>query len=162
MEFRRRKGGGKFALVSLVPSDVVGRVFAGFRTLTEAPTVSDAASRVFTGFRTTSENLASTITSVVNKGLVKSLTEAISITDIASKSAARFVMESLVPSDVVGRGFSGARVISDNSVSAISDSVTKLFHGFRSTSESIVSAIADTLGKGVGKFLRSEERRVGK
>src|SRR5205807_5689906 len=66
------KGAGKFPLLSLVPSDVLGRVFTGFRALAETPTVSEAATRVFTGIRTTSENLASMISDVVNKGVARS------------------------------------------------------------------------------------------
>src|SRR5207245_3356793 len=124
------KGAGKFAQVSLVPSDVVGRVFIGFRT--------------------TSESLASTISDVVTKGVAKSLSEVVSITDSVSKGAGKFAQVSLVPSDVVGRVFTGARSISDNSVSVISDSLTKVFHGFRSTSESLVSALSD--------IVRSEAR----
>src|SRR3989442_14669928 len=84
------KGAGKFPLESLVPSDVLGRVFTGFRTLAEAPTVSDAASRVFTGFRTTSENLASVISDVVNKGDARSLLVVVSITDSVREGAGKF------------------------------------------------------------------------
>src|SRR2546425_3893583 len=129
-------GVGRFALESLVPSDVVGRVF--------------------TGFRTTSEDLASTIADVVNRGLVKSLSEVVSIADSVSRGVGKFPLVSLVPSDVVGRVFTGARSISDNSVSVISDSVTSAFTGFRSTAECLVSAIADSISKGAGK--RAPER----
>src|SRR5207245_1648127 len=124
----------------------------GVRTLTEIPTGSDAASRVFTVFRTTSENLASTISDVVNKGLVKPLSEVVSITASVSKGVGKFPLVSLVPSDVVGRVFTGARSISDNSVSVVSDSVTRAFTGFRSTAESLVSAIADSVSKAAAKF----------
>src|SRR5207245_1289199 len=126
--------------------------FAGVRSLSETPTISDAASRPFSGFRTTSENLASTISDVVNKGLVKPLSEVVSITDSVSKGAGRLALESLVPSDVVGRVFTGARVISDNSVSVVSDSVTRAFTGFRSTAESLVSAIADSVSKAAAQL----------
>src|SRR5256712_786574 len=126
------KGAGKFPLESLVPSDVVGRVF--------------------TGFRTTSEDLASTIADVVNRGLVKSLSEVVSIADSVSRGVGKFPLVSLVPSDVVGRVFTGARSISDNSVSVVSDSVTRAFTGFRSTAESLVSAIADSVSKAAAKF----------
>src|SRR2546425_664359 len=125
-------GVGRFALESLVPSDVVGRVF--------------------TGFRTTSEDLASTIADVVNRGLVKSLSEVVSIADSVSRGVGKFPLVSLVPSDVVGRVFTGARSISDNSVSVVSDSVTRAFTGFRSTAESLVSAIADSVSKAAAKF----------
>src|SRR5213594_977692 len=133
-------------------SDVVDRVFAGFRTLSETTTVSDVASRVFTGFRTTSENLASMISDVINRGVARSLSEVVSVAASVSKGAGKFPLLSVVPSDVVGRVFTGARAISENSVSSMSDSVTRAFTGFRSTSESLASAIAASVSKGAGKF----------
>src|SRR5207245_8309147 len=63
------KGAGKFPLESVVPSDVLGRVFSGFKTLAEAPTISDAASIAFTGIRTTSETLALAMSDVQNQGV---------------------------------------------------------------------------------------------
>src|SRR5437870_5457714 len=147
------KGAGKFPLLSVVPSDVVGRVFTGFRTLSETPSVSDAADRVFTGFRTTSESLASAISGVVNKGVARSISEVVSIADSVRKGAGKFPLESVVPSDVVGRIFTGARAISENSLSVVSDSVIMAFTGFRSTSENLASAIADSVSKNVGKSL---------
>src|SRR2546428_801193 len=127
------KGAGKFPLLSVVPSDVVGRVF--------------------TGFRTTSEDLGSTISDVVTKGAAKSISEADSIAVSLSKGAGKFPLLSVVPSDVVGRVFTGARAISENSVSAVSDSVTRAFTGFRSTSESLASAIAAIVNRGVARSL---------
>src|SRR5437870_953074 len=147
------KGAGTFPFLSVVPSDVMGRVFTGFRTLSETPSVSDAADRVFTGFRTTSESLASAISGVVNKGVAKSLSEVVSIADSVRKGAGKFPLESVVPSDVVGRIFTGARAISENSLSVVSDSVIMAFTGFRSTSENLASAIADSVSKNVGKSL---------
>src|SRR5438128_9332856 len=106
-----------------VVSDAIARLFTGVKSLVESPTVSDAASRAFTGFRTTSENLASMISDVVNKGVARSLSVVVSIADSVRKGAGKFPLESVVPSDVLGRVFTGARVISENSVSAMSDSV---------------------------------------
>src|SRR5439155_1112991 len=126
------KGAGKFPLLSVVPSDVVGRVF--------------------TGFRTTSWDLSSAISDVVTKGAAKSMSEVVSIAVSLNKGAGKFPLLSVVPSDVVGRVFTGARAISENSVSAVSDSVTKLFHGFRGTAESLASALSDSINKGAGKF----------
>src|SRR5438309_10302552 len=100
---------------STTVSDAVARLFTGLRTLAEAPTLSDAASRVFTGFRATSENLGSTISDVVTKGVSKSLSEVVSIAVSLSKGAGKFPLESVVPSDVVGRVFMGSRAISENS-----------------------------------------------
>src|SRR5207245_9321453 len=91
-----------------------------------------------------------TIANVLHTVVSTSLSHVVAMTDSVSKGAGKFAQVSLVPSDVVGRVFSGARSISDNSVSVISDSLTKVFHGFRSTSESLVSAIAD--------IVRSEAR----
>src|SRR3989442_4376082 len=142
------KGAGKFPLESVVPSDVLGRVFAGFRTLSEAPTVSDAASRVFTGVRTTSENLASTISDVVAKGVTRPLSEVVPIAVSLSKGAGRFPLASMVPSDILGRAFTGARAISDSSLSAISDSVARAFKGVLCTSESLASALGGIVNKG--------------
>src|SRR5207247_2555840 len=133
-------------------SDVVDRVFAGFRTLSETPTVSDVASRVFTGFRTTSENLASMISDVINRGVARSLSEVVSVAVSLNKGAGKFPLLSVVPSDVVGRVFTGARAISENSVSAVSDAVDRAFTGFRSTSQNLASAIAASVRKDVGKF----------
>src|SRR3989442_1975660 len=119
------KGAGKFPLESVVPSDVLGRVFAGFRTLSEAHTVSDAASRVFTGVRTTSENLASTISDVVAKGVTRPLSEVVPIAVSLIKGAGRFPLASMVPSDILGRTFTGLRTTSENLASTISDVVNK-------------------------------------
>src|SRR5207245_7447215 len=88
------KGAGKFPLLSVVPSDVVGRAF--------------------TGFRTTSEDLGSTISDVVTKGAAKSISEVVSIAVSLSKGAGKFPLLSVVPSDVVGRVFSGVGCISEN------------------------------------------------
>src|SRR5438094_3774942 len=92
------KGAGKFPLLSVVPSDVVGRVF--------------------TGFRTTSWDLGSTISDVVTKGAAKSMSEVVSIAVSLNKGAGKFPLLSVVPSDVVGRVFTGSCAISENSVSA--------------------------------------------
>src|SRR5207247_4499012 len=91
----------------------------------------------FTGCRSTSENLASTIAAAVGKRVAKAISVVASIAASVSKGAGRFPLESLVPSDVVGRVFAGARAISDSSLSVMSDSVTTA-------------------------LTRSEERRVGK
>src|SRR5207245_1753328 len=129
-------------------SDAIARLFAGVRSLSETPTISDAASRPFSGFRTTSENLASTISDVVNKGLVKPLSEVVSITDSVSKGAGRLALESLVPSDVVGRVFTGARVISETP--ALFESVSRAFacSGSRSAAVALTCSIADSISKG--------------
>src|SRR2546426_929759 len=142
------KGAGKFALESVVPSDVIGRVFTGFRTLAETPTISDAASRVFTGIRSTSENLGSAISDVVTKGVTKSISEVVSIAVSVSKGAGKFPLLSVVPSDVVGRVFTGFRSTSENLGSAISDVVTK---GVTKSISEVVS-IAVSVSKGAGKF----------
>src|SRR3989454_3318141 len=126
-------------------SDAIARLFHGVRSLSETPTISDAASRVFTGFRTTSENLASTISDVVRKGAVKSLSEVVSITDSVSKGAGWLALESLVPSDVVGRVFTGFRTLTENPTA--SDSASRVFTGFRTTSESLASTISDVVRK---------------
>src|SRR5438128_9291172 len=99
------KGAGKFPLLSVVPSDVVGRAF--------------------TGFRATSENLGSTISDVVTKGAAKSISEVVSIAVSLSKGAGKFPLLSVVPSDVVGRAFTGARATSENPVSTLSDGVAR-------------------------------------
>src|SRR5207247_1082308 len=145
---------GTFSFLSeaVAPSDLATRVFDGFRTLSETPSVSDAADRVFTGFRTTSEDLASMIADVINRGVARSLSEVVSVAVSLNKGAGKFPFLSVVPSDVVGRVFTGARAISENSVSAISDGVTRAFTGFRSTSENLASAIAASVRKDVGKF----------
>src|SRR2546422_10869142 len=69
------------------PSDVLGRVFAGARFISDnsVSAISDSVARAFTGFRSTSENLASAIAASVSKG------------------AEKFPLLSVVPSDVVGR-----------------------------------------------------------
>src|SRR5438128_12039892 len=90
------KAAVKFPLESVVPSDVLGRVFTGFRTLAEAPTFSDAASRVFTGFRATSDSLASVISDVVNKGVAKSLSGVIGRAEWRGNSAGEFTWKSMV------------------------------------------------------------------
>src|SRR2546426_4723943 len=90
---------------STTVSDAIARLFTGVRSLAETPTVSDVASRVFTGFRTTSEDLGSMIADVVNKGVARSLSEVVSIADSMGKATAKFPLETLVPSDVVGRAF---------------------------------------------------------
>src|SRR2546428_12691035 len=69
-----------------------------------------------------------------------------------SKGAGKFPLLSVVPSDVVGRVFTGARAISESSVSSMSDSVIRAFTGFRSTSQNLASAIAASVRKDVGKF----------
>src|SRR5947208_293854 len=99
------KGAGKLPLLSVVPSDVVGRVF--------------------TGFRTTSEDLGSTISDVVTKGAAKSISEVVSIAVSLNKGAGKFPLLSVVPSDVVGRAFTGSRTTSEDLGSTISDRVTK-------------------------------------
>src|SRR2546428_3072368 len=92
-----------FPYTTLFRSDVMGRVFTGFRTLSETPSVSDAADRVFTGFRTTSENLASTIAR--NSTRLNSSHDQIAYAVACSekKGAGKFPLESVVPSDVVAR-----------------------------------------------------------
>src|SRR2546430_16249266 len=72
--------------------------------------------------------------------------------DSISKGAGKFALVSVVPSDVIGGIFTGARAISENSVSTMSDSVTRAFTGFRSTAESLASALSDSISKGAGKF----------
>src|SRR5439155_149046 len=157
------KGAGKFPLLSVVPSDVVGRVFTGFRTtswdlssaisdvvtkgaaksISEVVSIavslnkgagkypllsvvpSDVVGRVFTGFRTTSEDLGSTISDVVTKGAAKSISEVVSIAVSLNKGAGKFPLLSVVPSDVVGRVFTGLSATSEDFASAISDVVTK-------------------------------------
>src|SRR5436309_7371547 len=187
------KGAGKFALESVVPSDVIGRVFTGFRTLAETPTISDAASRVFTGFRTTSWDLSSAISDVVTKGDATSITVVVSIAVWLNKGAGKFPLLSVVPSDVVGRVFTGFRTTSEDLGSTISDVVTKgaaksisevvsiavslnkgagkfpllsvvpsdvvgrVFTGFRTTSEDLVSTISDVVTKGVARSLSAAE-----
>src|SRR3989442_3963449 len=99
---------------TLFPYAALFRAFTGVRTLAEAPTVSDAASRAFTGFRATSENLGSTISDVVTKGAAKSISEVISIAASLSKGAGKFPLLSVVPSDVIGRVFTGSRAIERN------------------------------------------------
>src|SRR5207253_9251711 len=142
------KGAGKFPLVSVVPSDVVGRVITVFRTLSETPSVSDAADRVFTGFRTTSESLASAISDVANKGVARSISVVVSIADSVRKGAGKFPLESVVPSDLVGRVFTGFRTTSESLASAISGVVNK---GVAKSLSEVVS-IADSVRKGAGKF----------
>src|SRR2546427_8552070 len=96
--------------------------------------------------------IAYTVSDVVHRCRTTSESDVAAMSDSISKGAGKFAQVSLVPSDVVGRVFTGARSISDNSVSVISDSLTKVFHGFRSTSESLVSALSDSISKGAGKF----------
>src|SRR5207249_8180216 len=93
-----------------------------------------ALDSAFTGCRSTSQKLASAIAASVRKDVGK------------------FPLETLVPSDVASRVFTGARAISEDSVSAVSDSVIRAFTGFRSTSENLASAIAASVRKDVGKF----------
>src|SRR5439155_1772062 len=99
------KGAGKLPMLSVVPSDVVGRVF--------------------TGFRTTSWDLSSAISDVVTKGDAKSISEVFSIAVSLNKGAGKFPLLSVVPSDVVGRVFTGLSATSEDFASAISDVVTK-------------------------------------
>src|SRR3989454_219694 len=114
-------------------SDALGRVFTGFRALTVSPTVSDSVARVFTGFRTVPENLAS------------------SISDSISKSAGKFLSEALPLSDVASRIFTGLRALTESPT--VSDSVARVFAGFRATSEDLASSISDSISKSAGKFL---------
>src|SRR2546427_1908485 len=62
-------------------------------------------------------------------------------------------LESVVPSDVIGRVFTGARAISENSLSALSDSGVRAFTGFRSTSENLASGAAEQPGERERKFI---------
>src|SRR5207245_2338357 len=78
------------------------------------------------GFRATSENLGSTISDVVTKGVSKSLSEVVSIAVSLSKGAGKFPLESVVPSDVLARVFTGFRTTSEDFGSAISAEVTKV------------------------------------
>src|SRR3989475_102101 len=125
-----RRGGGRFALESVVPSDVAVRVFAGFRTLTESPTVADSVARVFSGARGISENLASLISDTVNKGTFS------------------FLSEAVAPSDLATRVYNGLRTLSETPT--ISDAASRVFTGFRTTSESLASTISDAVGIGHG------------
>src|SRR2546428_6835017 len=100
--------------------------------------------------------LSETVAKALTRPKITAVRVVATIADSVSKGVGKFPLESLVPSDVVGRVFTGARSISDNSVSVISDSVTRAFTGFRSTAESLVSAIADSISKGAGR-LRLEE-----
>src|SRR3989454_1544949 len=92
------------------------------------------------------------ISDVVNKGVARALSVVVAIADSVRKGDGKFPLESVVPSDVLGRVFTGARAISENSVSAMSDSVARAFTGFRSTAESVASALSDSISKGAGKF----------
>ncbi|TMP99231.1 MAG: hypothetical protein E6K99_05470, partial [Thaumarchaeota archaeon] len=114
-------------------SDAIARLFAGVRSLTETPTISDAVSRAFTGFRGLTESLASTIADSISKG------------------AGKFPLESLVPSDVVGRVFTGFRTLTESPT--VADSVARVFSGARGISENLVSLISDTVNKGTFSFL---------
>src|SRR3989442_10286382 len=104
--------------------------------LVETVVLSDVLARVFTGFRTTSEDLGSAISDVVTKGVSKSLSEVVSIAVSLSKGAGKFPLESVVPSDVLGRVFTGARAISENSVSDGWGGVSGTFVDFGSRAES--------------------------
>src|SRR5437899_2676818 len=117
------KSAGKFVFETPALSDVTDRLFTGFRSLTETPTISDVASRVFTGFRTMSESLASTISDAVGIGKCFQAfqSEVVSIADSVSRGVGRFALESVVPSDVVGRVFTGFRTTSEDLASTISD-----------------------------------------
>src|SRR3989442_10108432 len=106
--------------------------------------ISVGASIVLVGLRTTSECLASTFSDVVSKGVDKSLSEVVSITDSVSKGAGKFAQVSLVPSDVVGRVFTGFRTTSESLASTISDVVTKSVT--ESLSEGV--SITDSVSKG--------------
>src|SRR5439155_8429443 len=92
--------------------------FAGFRSLTESPTVSDAVARLFTGFRSTSESLSGAISDTISKLNGKAISEAPPISDAA------------------GRVFNGFRSTSEDLASTISDSISRLFTGLRSLTES--------------------------
>src|SRR5439155_2507152 len=105
---------------STTVSDAIERFFTELgRGIAEAPIISDATSRAFTGFRTTSENLASTISDVVNKGVARSLSEVVSIADSLSKGDRKCLLESLMPSDVIGRIFTGFRSLAENRLATI-------------------------------------------
>src|SRR2546425_951723 len=133
-----RRGVGRFALESVVPSDVAVRVFAGFRTLTESPTVADSVARVFSGARGISENLASLISDTVNKGTFS------------------FLSEAVAPSDLATRVYNGLRTLSETPT--ISDAASRVFTGFRTTSESLASTISDAVG--IGKGLPESQSEV--
>src|SRR5207245_2973680 len=111
-------------------------------TLSETATISGAASRACAGFRTTWENLATTISHDLSKNTCRSESHVAAIADSVSKGAGKFPLESLVPSDVVGRAFAGARAISDNSVSAMRSGERRVGNGFRSQCERQPSAKA--------------------
>src|SRR5207247_11035737 len=115
------KGAVKFALESVVPSDVVGRVFAGFRTLTESPTVADSVARVFSGARDISENLASLISDTANRGTFS------------------FLSEAVAPSDLVTSVFNGFRTLSETPT--VSDAAYKVCTWFMTRSEHLGSLI---------------------
>src|SRR5207247_4370217 len=143
------KGAVKFALESVVPSDVVGRVFAGFRTLTESPTVADSVARVFSGAMGISEDLASLISDTANRGTFS------------------FLSEAVAPSDLATRVFTGFRTLSETP--SVSDAADRVFTGFRTTSESLASAISGVVNKGVARSISevvsiadSVRKRAGK
>src|SRR2546426_12118601 len=69
--------------------------------------MSDSVARAFTGFRSTSENLASAIAASVSKG------------------AEKFPLESVVPSDVLGRDIAGLGTIADVAAAGISEKKTR-------------------------------------
>src|SRR2546426_7177516 len=94
------------------PSDVVTRLFTGFRNLTEIPTLSDALDRVFTGFR--------------------DLTEIPTLSDALDRvfTGFRALSETPTVSDVVARVFTGFRSMPE-SLAGITDSITKKAGKFR-------------------------------
>src|SRR2546425_1016896 len=114
-------------------SDAMVRLFTGFRALAEMPTVSDTITRAFTGFRGLTESLVSAIADSVNKGVE------------------RFAPESVVPSDVIGRVFAGFRTLTESPT--VADSVARVFSGARGVSENLASLISDTVNKGTFSFL---------
>src|SRR2546427_5402362 len=141
------KGAGKFPLESVVPSDVVGRVFSGGRGisedisslisdlvdhsrrttafLSEVVPPSDLASRGFNAFRTTSESPAISDAVVRVFGGFRALAETQTVSDVASRlfTGFRTLTESPTVADSVDRVFAGARGVSEDISSLISDLV---------------------------------------
>src|SRR3989441_7748170 len=141
------KGAGKFPLESVVPSDVVGRVFSGGRGvsedisslisdlvdkgrsttafLSEVVAPSDLASRVFNAFRTTSESPAISDAVVRVFGGFRALAETQTIADVVARvfGGFRTLTESPTVADSVDRVFAGARGVSEDLSSLISDLV---------------------------------------
>ena len=136
---------------------MASRLFTGFRTLTESPTVADSVDRVFAGARGVSEDLSSLISDLVDHSMNTAafLSEVVAPSDLASRvfNAFRTTSESPAISDAVARVFGGFRALAETQT--VSDVASRAFGGFRGLTESL-AGMTDSISKSAGKFLSED------